>query len=100
MHQLKYKVFALVHQIPLGMVSTYGDIAKFSGYPGYARQVGAILSNLPEGSALPWHRVINSKGEISLKGEDLQRQKSRLVEEGIVFSAAGKVKLRQFRWQP
>ena len=100
MHQLKYKVFALVHQIPLGTVSTYGDIAKFSGYPGYARQVGAILSNLPEDSALPWHRVINSKGEISLKGEDLQRQKSRLVEEGIVFSAAGKVKLRQFRWQP
>ncbi|OCH76417.1 MGMT family protein [Vibrio breoganii] len=100
MHQLKYKVFAVVHQIPLGMVSTYGDIAKFSGYPGYARQVGAILSNLPEGSSLPWHRVINSKGEISLKGEDLQRQKSRLVEEGIVFSAAGKVKLRQFRWQP
>ncbi|MEZ9936198.1 MGMT family protein [Vibrio breoganii] len=100
MQQLKYKVFAVVHQIPLGMVSTYGDIAKFSGYPGYARQVGAILSNLPEGSALPWHRVINSKGEISLKGEDLQRQKSRLVEEGIVFSVAGKVKLRQFRWQP
>lgn len=100
MHQFKYKVFALVHQIPSGMVSTYGDIAKFSGYPGYARQVGAILSNLPEGSALPWHRVINSKGEISLKGEDLQRQKLRLVEEGITFSAAGKVKLRQFRWQP
>ncbi|ANO32461.1 MGMT family protein [Vibrio breoganii] len=100
MQQLKYKVFAVVHQIPLGMVSTYGDIAKFSGYPGYARQVGAILSNLPDGSALPWHRVINSKGEISLKGEDLQRQKSRLVEEGIVFSATGKVKLRQFRWQP
>ncbi|PMM05742.1 hypothetical protein BCT61_15550 [Vibrio breoganii] len=100
MQQLKYKVFAVVHQIPLGMVGTYGDIAKFSGYPGYARQVGAILSNLPDGSALPWHRVINSKGEISLKGEDLQRQKSRLVEEGIVFSATGKVKLRQFRWQP
>ncbi|MEZ9789915.1 hypothetical protein BCT94_13415 [Vibrio breoganii] len=100
MQQLKYKVFAVVHQIPLGMVSTYGDIAKFSGYPGYARQVGAILSNLPDGSALPWHRVINSKGEISLKGEDLQRQKSRLVEEGIVFSPTGKVKLRQFRWQP
>ncbi|GAD81274.1 MGMT family protein [Vibrio ezurae] len=100
MHHLKHNVFALVHQIPVGRVSTYGDIAKFSGFPGYARQVGAILSNLPEGSSLPWHRVINSKGEISLKGEDLQRQQSRLIAEGIVFNSAGKVKLKEFRWQP
>ncbi|CAM4318311.1 MGMT family protein [Vibrio neonatus] len=100
MHHFKHNVFALINQIPLGMVSTYGDIAKFSGFPGYARQVGAILGNLPEDSALPWHRVINSKGEISLKGADLQRQQSRLMEEGIVFTRAGKVKLKQFRWQP
>ncbi|WP_261817031.1 MGMT family protein [Vibrio gallicus] len=100
MHHFKLNVFAIVHQIPLGMVSTYGDIAKFSGYPGYARQVGHILSNLPEDTSLPWHRVINSKGEISLKGESLQRQKSRLIEEGVEFNSAGKVKLRQLRWQP
>ncbi|WP_261835158.1 MGMT family protein [Vibrio ishigakensis] len=100
MHQFKFKVFALVHQIPLGMVSTYGDIAKFSGYPGYARQVGHVLSNLPKDTSLPWHRVINGKGEISLKGESLQRQKSLLMEEGVQFTETGKVKLRQFRWQP
>ncbi|CAM3002674.1 MGMT family protein [Vibrio rarus] len=100
MHHFKHKVFALVHQIPLGMVSTYGDIAKFSGYPGYARQVGVVLSNLPKDTTLPWHRVINAKGEISLSGEHLQRQKQRLVSEGIVFTEAGKVKLKTFRWQP
>ena len=100
MHHFNHKVFAFVHQIPIGMVSTYGDIAKFSGYPGYARQVGYVLRHLPKETTLPWHRVINSKGEISLTGEALQRQKIRLIEEGVLFTQAGKVNLKQFRWQP
>ncbi len=53
MDQFKAQIFAVIHQIPLGKVATYGQIAKMAGYPGYARHVGKALGNLPEGSALP-----------------------------------------------
>ncbi|NAZ46229.1 hypothetical protein GL178_08230 [Vibrio toranzoniae] len=100
MDQFLSQIFAVIHQIPYGKVTTYGDIARFSGFPGYARHVGKALGNLPEGSKLPWFRVINSKGEISLKGDSFARQKKHLVEEGIEVSDAGKVKLRIYKWQP
>lgn len=100
MDQFKIQIFAVIHQIPHGKVATYGQIAKMAGYPGYARHVGKALGNLPSGSTLPWFRVINSKGEISLKGDDFLRQKSLLTEEGVVFSVKGKISLRQFGWQP
>lgn len=71
-----------------------------AGYPGYARHVGKALGNLPEGSKLPWFRVINSQGKISLKGRDLDRQKKQLEAEGIEVSEIGKVSLRKYQWQP
>lgn len=71
-----------------------------AGYPGYARHVGRALGNLPEGSKLPWFRVINSQGKISLKGRDLDRQKAKLEAEGIEVSEIGKVSLRKYKWQP
>ncbi|MDN3698007.1 MULTISPECIES: MGMT family protein [Vibrio] len=94
------QVFAVIHQIPFGKVTTYGEVARFAGFPGYARHVGKALGNLPEGSKLPWFRVINSKGEISLKGEAFERQKSQLQAEGIEVSSIGKIKLRLYKWQP
>ena len=100
MDQFLPQIFAVIHQIPYGKVTTYGDIARFSGFPGYARHVGKALGNLPEGSQLPWFRVINSKGEISLKGEDFERQKRHLEVEGVEVSETGKVKLRKYKWQP
>ncbi|NAW59928.1 MULTISPECIES: DNA base-flipping protein [unclassified Vibrio] len=100
MNQFLSQVFAVIHQIPAGKVSTYGDVARMAGYPGYARHVGKALGNLPEGSKLPWFRVINSKGEISLKGRDLERQKAHLEADGIEVSPTGKVKLRNYKWQP
>ncbi len=100
MVQFKAQIFAVIHQIPLGKVATYGQVAKMAGYPGYARHVGKALGNLPEGSALPWHRVINGKGEISLKGDDFLRQRARLMEEGVAFSIKGRVRLKEFGWQP
>ncbi len=100
MDQFLAQIFAVIHQIPYGKVTTYGDIARFAVFPGYARHVGKALGNLPEGSKLPWYRVINSKGEISLKGDSLDRQKKHLVEEGIEVSDAGKIKLRIYKWQP
>jgi len=99
MDQFLMQIFAVIHQIPNGHVSTYGDVAKMAGYPGYARHVGKALGNLPAGSKLPWFRVINSQGKISLKGQDLERQKQQLLAEGVEVSEAGKVSLRNYKWQ-
>ncbi|AJR07862.1 hypothetical protein C9J03_21765 [Photobacterium gaetbulicola] len=92
------QIYTQVHQIPHGKVATYGDIAKFAGFPGYARQVGRLMATLPDGSTLPWHRVVNAKGEISLTGLDLQRQRRKLLDEGVEVSDAGRLKLSQYRW--
>ncbi|CAH0525300.1 MGMT family protein [Vibrio hippocampi] len=100
MDQFLMQIFAVIHQIPPGKVATYGQIARLAGYPGYARHVGKALGNLPEGSKLPWFRVINSKGEISLKGDDWHRQKEKLTAEGITLTPSGKIKLRHYQWQP
>ncbi|EPZ8236529.1 DNA base-flipping protein [Vibrio fluvialis] len=100
MDQFLAQIFAVIHQIPHGKVSTYGEIARMAGYPGYARHVGKALGNLPKDSKLPWFRVINSKGEISLTGPDWDRQRERLVAEGITVSSQGKISLRIYKWQP
>ena len=93
------QIYSVVYQIPVGTVATYGDIARLAGFPGYARQVGKLMSHLPEGSTLPWHRVINAKGMISLTGDDLIRQRDRLRNEGITVSDEGKLSLRIYRWE-
>ncbi|MBO0212368.1 MGMT family protein [Vibrio sp. Vb2880] len=100
MDQFLAQIFAVIHQIPHGKVSTYGEIARMAGYPGYARHVGKALGNLPKDSKLPWFRVINSKGEISLIGPDWERQRERLVAEGIAVSAEGRISLKKYKWQP
>ncbi|NAW53933.1 hypothetical protein CAG67_08355, partial [Vibrio sp. V41_P2S12T139] len=58
------------------------------------------LGNLPEDSKLPWFRVVNSQGKISLKGRDLERQKKKLEAEGIEVSEVGKTSLKKYKWQP
>lgn len=100
MDQFLMQIFAVIHQIPCGKVTTYGEVAKLAGYPGYARHVGKALNKLPTGSKLPWHRVINSQGRISLKGEDLVRQRNALIEEGVDVTNDGKVRMKIYRWQP
>ncbi|ENM5827338.1 MGMT family protein [Vibrio metoecus] len=100
MDQFLQQIFVVIHQIPVGKVSTYGAVAKMAGYPGYARHVGKALGNLPDGSQLPWYRVINSQGKISLQGNDFIRQQQRLLAEGIEVSEAGKISLRKYQWQP
>ncbi len=98
MEQFLAQIFSVIHQIPIGKVTTYGDVARMSGFPGYARQVGKALSQLPEETTLPWHRVISSKGEISQLGGAMIRQKEKLVQEGIHVSETGKIALKQYRW--
>ncbi|KOO08463.1 MGMT family protein [Vibrio hepatarius] len=100
MDQFLAQIFAVIHQIPAGKVTTYGEIAKLAGYPGYARHVGKALSNLPQGTQLPWFRVINSQGRISLNGEDLVRQREEMIADGIEVTRDGKVSLRKYKWQP
>ncbi|MEC5318014.1 MGMT family protein [Brenneria populi subsp. brevivirga] len=99
MDGFQQRVFQIVAAIPYGKIATYGDVALMAGSPRAARQVGGVLKRLPEGSKLPWHRVINRKGEISLIGDDHQRQKSALQAEGIVFNRQGKIDLATFRWR-
>lgn len=93
-------VFTVVNQIPAGCVSTYGDVAKMARFPGYARHVGKALASIPAGSALPWYRVINSQGKISLTGTNYEWQLQLLAAENIVVSPEGRISLRNYRWQP
>ncbi len=95
------KLLATVRRIPKGKVATYGQIAKLSGLPRNARQVGTVLKNLPEDSNVPWHRVVNSQGKISDRGDGvfvgLQRQ--MLEAEGIDFSNNDKLDLTMHQWK-
>jgi methylated-DNA-protein-cysteine methyltransferase related protein len=70
MDDFSHQIYSQVKQIPVDHISTYGDIAKFSGFPGYARQVRRLFSHLPKDSTLLWHRVINSQGTLSLSGNE------------------------------
>ena len=98
-------VWAVVKRIPRGRVATYGQVAALVGMPRHARQVGHALAATPENRKIPWHRVINAQGKISLRlshwesgSDDLQR--ILLEAEGVLFDSTGKVDLRRFRWQP
>ena len=93
------RIFQILAAIPKGKVTTYGDIARLAGSPRAARQVGGVLKRLPAGSKLPWHRVINRLGEISLTGDDLDRQRHALLSEGVEVSPEGKVALKHYRWE-
>lgn len=87
----------IIKAIPYGKVSTYGDIAKQAGNNRGARQVARILHSMSDKYDLPWHRVINSRGQISLKGEGFDIQKELLQSEGVVISSNGIVNLDIYR---
>ena len=93
------RVWQVVGSIPAGAVATYGQVAELAGLPRGARRVGRILSNLPAGTRLPWHRVVNAQGRVSLPGSAGVQQRRRLRGEGIVMRD-GRVDLAQFRWVP
>lgn len=92
-------VIAQIRKIPRGKVAPYNQIAWLAGYPGRARFVGRVLAEMP-GSKLPWHRVINAQGKISLPRSSLAyiEQQSRLIAEGVEFRN-GRVSLARFGWQ-
>jgi methylated-DNA-protein-cysteine methyltransferase-like protein len=87
--------------IPPGKVATYGDVARQAGMPGAARRVGRALRGLPDNTRIPWHRVINAQGKISVPdGTTSATQRRRLEQEGIIFRTDTRVSLRQYRWLP
>lgn len=96
------RIWQVIAMIPEGKVSTYGDIAKHAGLAKAARRVGMSLRGLPEDTRIPWHRVINSQGRISLPAGSASqyRQRERLESEGVVFKANKSVDLRKYRWVP
>jgi methylated-DNA-protein-cysteine methyltransferase-like protein len=101
MSKLRESIYAVVAAIPHGRVATYGQVAALAGAPRHARQVGYALFDLPEGSPLPWHRVVNARGEISQRSEPGCEgvQRTKLEAEGIEFRNA-RVDLKRCRWEP
>ena len=95
------RIYAVVRKIPRGRVATYGQVATAAGLRGHARQVGYALNALRSARSIPWHRVINAKGEISARSipgsEKVQR--TRLEREDVVFDDRGRVSLQRFRWK-
>lgn len=94
-------IYAVVRQIPHGKVATYGQIAELAGLIGKPRLVGYALYRVTDDDDIPWHRVINAKGEVSRSphrnGMDYLQQ-TLLEEEGLQFNPNGKLDLRTYRW--
>lgn len=94
------KVKTLIRQIPAGKVASYGLIAALAGNPRAARQVAWILHSSSAADQLPWHRVVNRNGKISLRPfEGYEIQKHRLLQEGVVFDKKDAINLDRFLWQ-
>jgi methylated-DNA-protein-cysteine methyltransferase-like protein len=94
------RINRVVSRIPKGRVATYGQIARLAGLRGQARLVGYAMHTLPAGTRVPWQRVVNARGEISLPGSSAARQRERLESEGVRFDARGRIDLDRFLWQP
>lgn len=96
---LSQKIIDTIRKIPKGKVTTYGQIAAKAGNPQAARQVVRVLHTCSEKEHLPWFRVINSKGQISLKpGSGFELQKSLLEGEGVKFDDKDKIDFKKYGW--
>jgi methylated-DNA-protein-cysteine methyltransferase-like protein len=91
----------VVRRIPRGRVATYGQVARIAGLPGHARQVGYALHSMATDRPVPWHRVVNARGEVSPRseiGSDLI-QRQLLEREGVVFNDADRLPLSRYQWR-
>jgi methylated-DNA-protein-cysteine methyltransferase-like protein len=95
------RIYAVVRRIPKGRVATYGQIAELAGLPRQARQVGYALAALTD-TRVPWHRVINARGEISPRADPGPERIQRVLleREGVRFDANERVALMRHLWQP
>lgn len=98
---LTHRIRRIIKCIPFGKVATYGQVARLAGDPRGARQVAWILASSSRKENLPWHRVINSRGAISLpRGAGFEEQKIKLLEENVKFKQDGSIDLEIYRWHP
>lgn len=96
----KQAVLEMVAQVPKGKLATYGQIALMAGFPRRPRQVGMLLKGLPEGTELPWHRIVNANGYVPSRGRwwGALEQIQRLRAEGIDVDDLGNLDLAAYRW--
>jgi len=96
------RIYEVARKVPRGRVATYGQIATLAGMPRHARLVGYALRTMPEGSGVPWHRIVNASGEISRRGDPFWEafQRERLESEGVRFTRGARVSLAQYAWNP
>ncbi|MBC6428765.1 MAG: MGMT family protein [Cellvibrionales bacterium] len=92
-------IYQVLSTIPPGRVVTYGQLAQLAGLGRGARQVARALSNLPPNTRLPWHRVINAQGRISLPPPAANKQRHRLEAEGVHVQN-NRINLKRFQWHP
>ncbi|WP_111497933.1 MULTISPECIES: MGMT family protein [Marinobacter] len=94
-------IWQVVCAIPTGRVASYSQVAELAGFKGLARFVGRTMGQLPEGSDVPWHRVLKQDGRIAFPPDSnrFHFQSRRLTEEGVLVRN-GKVSMPRFRWQP
>lgn len=93
---------AFIKRIPRGKVVSYGQVAAACGHPRAARVVGGILRALPENTDVPWWRVINNQGEITIRGNwtaSKEVQKALLEKDGVVVSESFMVDMIKYRWR-
>jgi len=96
------RIYAAVRKIPRGRVTTYGSIARMAGFPRQARLVGYALHAIGSASNLPWHRVINAQGKLSLVRDGKSSgitQRILLEREGVRVAAGSRVSLKQYGWR-
>lgn len=95
------RVVEAIRKIPRGRVATYGQIAAQAGNARAARGVAWILHSSSDAARLPWHRVIGSRGRISLgRGRGFEEQRRLLAGEGIAVDRAGRIDLEIYQWEP
>ncbi|GAA3577047.1 MULTISPECIES: MGMT family protein [Marinobacter] len=95
------KIWQVVFAIPPGCVASYGQVADMAGLGRQARLVGRVLSQLPDGHALPWHRVLRSNGQIAFpEGSERHLQQVALLQAEGIDAGRGRVTMSQYRWQP
>lgn len=93
------KAITIIKSIPAGKVATYGQVAAHAGNPRAARQVVRILHTSSRKEELPWHRIVNRQGKISLKpGRGYEIQRQLLQAEGIVFDDRDRIDFQRFLW--
>lgn len=91
MDEFTQSIYTNLYYVPSGRVITYGQLAKLAGFPNHSRHVGKVLAKLPKDTQLPWYRVVNAQGKISLSGDKFEKQRKLLEEEGVLIREDGRI---------